>query len=216
MKRMNAVLVLLATGLACAGGAPALDADEIANLVRSGVQDSVIINMVQGQKLDRPLTTGEVMSLNANGASAQLLEFLTRPDAVNSAYVAPPPAAAIVGESVYPSVVSAPTVVSSPQVVVTTPPTVYYEYDYYDPGYVYPYYGSSWPGYYGGFWWGGGGYRYRDHRYRDYRHGPPRYGHGGRGPSRPSPGFRPGGGGPRPGGGRPRPPGGRPGRGGRR
>lgn len=204
MRRMKKLVLGLVLSLLCVGSALALDVNDITNLIRSGVKDSVIINMVRSQQLDRPLTAGEILALNSNGASPTLLEFLTRPETVSSSYIAPPP---VVTDSLtsQPMVYdSTPTVVTSdPTVIVTTPPTVYYDYDYYD--YGYPYYSGYydyWPGYswgWGGYWWGGSrhGYRYRD---RDRPHGRPPHGGGYRPGGRPGGGYSPGG---RPGGSRP-------------
>lgn len=193
MGRMKRTL-LLALFMSCIGTAQALDASDIALLVKNGVHESVIINMVRGNKMRAPLTTSEVLLLNTSGASPALLEFLTRPEA--SAVSSPP---AVVSESVYstpPQVVvtaPAPTVVTTPTYVS---PTYYvgspyvYGYDYYRYGRPYSYgysYGRGWGGW-GGGWggWGGGSRHYR-------RPPPPGGGHRPPGGSRP-PGHRPPGG----------------------
>ncbi len=180
----------------------ALDANDIRNMLQNGVQESVIISMLQNQKLSRPLTTQEVIDLNQYGASAALLEQLTHTSSVDGSYstttyVSPP---TTITTTPAPTIVQSPTVVTtSPQVIYTEPSTVYYTtpYRYYrpSPGISF-YFGSGRRHWGGGPRWGHG---------PSYRPGPP---HG-----RP-PGGRPGGG--RPPGGRPGGPGGRPGGGPRR
>lgn len=165
----------------------ALDANDIRNMLQNGVQESVIISMLQNQKLTRPLTTEEVIDLNQYGASATLLEQLTHSASVDGSY-------STTYVSPTTTITPAPTIVQSPPTVVTTAPqviyiepqTVYYTtpYRYYNPS----------PGI--SFYFGSG---------RRHWGGPPRWGHG------PGPGFRPGPPHGRPPGGRP---GGRPGGGG--
>ncbi|MDR1613142.1 MAG: hypothetical protein LBT97_10245, partial [Planctomycetota bacterium] len=72
--------------------ASALDVDEIVDMVNSGVQEAVIINMLEQQKLSRPLTAQEVINLSRAGVSARLMEELTSVGNVRSAY-APAPVA---------------------------------------------------------------------------------------------------------------------------
>ena len=163
------------------GAASALDANDIVMMVKNGVDDSVIVNMVQTQKLPHPLTAQEVMALNAGGASSYLLENLTRPDASLAAATT----ATVVTGSSAPTVTYVepePTIVTAqPSVIVTQPPTVYtYPYTYYSS--PYPYYYNSYPRYHRyrsgpsfsiGFGFGGG----------NRWHGGPRHGgrwHGGR------------------------------------
>lgn len=186
MFRMKKAFLFLSAAVLCAGSAWGLDANEIAQLVRSGVQDTVIINMVQGQKLDRPLTAQDVLNLNAAGASGTLLEYVTRPEAISSSYVAAQPAPVYVESP--PIQVQQPTTVvtTQPNVVVAAPPTVYYGSGYYNPSYVYPY--RYYPNYSFNFGFGSSRGWDRGHRYRPGRpsgrpHGPP--------PGRP--GGRPGG-----------------------
>ncbi len=178
----------------------ALDANDIKNMLQNGVQESVIISMLQNQKLSRPLTTQEVIDLNQYGASATLLEQLTHSASVDTSssytttYSSPSTTTTITPA---PTIVqSPPTVVTtSPQVIYTEPSTVYYTepYRYYRPSPGISFYFGS-----GRRHWGGG---------------PPRWGHGGPGfRPRPPHGRPPGG---RPGGPGGRPPGGRPGGGGR-
>lgn len=144
MSRVKTVLLGVSL-LVLSGMAFALDANDISQMVRNGVQDSVIINVVQTQKLNRPLTAQEVLLLNTNGASPTLLEYLTRSEAVSGSYVATSPAPTIVTGSndvtyAAPSITvspPAPTVVTQPY-----PPTTTYiipDYIYTTPTYVYPY-----------------------------------------------------------------------------
>lgn len=174
----------------------ALDANDIRNMLQNGVQESVIISMLQNQKLFRPLSTQEVIDLNQYGASATLLEQLTHASSVDGSYST----TYVSTITPAPTIVQSPTVVTtSPQVIYTEPSTVYYSTPYY--GTPYRYYNS--PGF--SFYFGSG---------RRHWGGPPRWG--------PGPGYRPGpphgrppggrpGGGPRPGGPGGRPGGGRPG-----
>lgn len=180
-------LVALSLSLLCAGSVWALDGNDIVNMKKNGVDDTVIINMVQAQKLDRPLTPNEVLILNSSGTSSTLLEFLTRPEAVSSSYARTPTVVTSTTPAPVTVVEQPPTVVTTqPSVVVTQPQTVYYE----TPTYVYPYrtYGSpyyypysypysyrSGPSYSFGFWYGGGGHR------GGPRGGPPPRGGGPRG-----------------------------------
>ncbi|MCC8190781.1 MAG: hypothetical protein LIP77_09140 [Planctomycetes bacterium] len=137
---MKTYILAAVIAIGSAGSLLALDASEIVTLKQHGVDDSVIINMVQSRSLDRPLTAGEVVALSSCGASPALLEYLTRPEAVAAApsysqptVVTSPPAQVTVVEQ-------APTVVTTqPNVVVTQPQTVYYGSPYYY-GYGYPYY----------------------------------------------------------------------------
>jgi hypothetical protein len=176
MKKFAVAVVFT---MAYAGCAMALEVSEIVNLIKSGVEDSVIINMVQSQKLPRPLTTSDVLTLNAGGASPALLEFLTRPEnAVAAAPMVVPATPTVVTSTPAPSVTvveSAPTVVTTqPNVVVTSPPPVYYSPTYYYPYTSYPTYVPyrSYPrsSFNFGFSFGGG---------RNYRHHG-RHGGGGR------------------------------------
>lgn len=177
MFRMKNVLLAAGLALVYTGSALALDAGEIANLVKSGVQDTVIINMVQSQKLNRPLSTSDVLMLNANGASPTLLEYLTRPEAVSAAYVPPEISApTVVTTAPSPTVTvvdPTPTIVTQPNVVVTSPPPVYYSPTYYYPysSYSYPTYRyRSRPSVSFGFSFGGGKH-YRPRHHGGYRHG---------------------------------------------
>ncbi len=186
--------ICLAVCFSGAGTGWALDPAEIGQLVRTRVDDTVIINMVQNQKLDRPLTAREVVELSAAGASPALLEYITRAEAVSSAYVAVQPAAPVIVTSPEPSVTyvePAPTVVTQqPTVVVASPPTVYYSSPYYTTNYVYPryrwgpsYYPSYYPyagsNYYFGFSYGSRGWYGRDSYRRPPPPPPPRGGWGG-------------------------------------
>lgn len=222
MQKINGIVAGLALALFAAMPASALDANEIVQLVKNDVQDTVIINMLQQNKLERPLTAQEVLILSNEGASSTLLEYLTRPESVSSSYVPPARTASspvIVTDSTT-SVVEtvSPTIVTSePSVVVTSPNTVYYGSTYAYPStyyypytYSYPYTYRYGPTYSFGFSWGNSHrWRGRDHGYRPR---PPSHHRPPHSIGRPS-GGRPGGHG-RPGGGRPgggRPGGGRPG-----
>lgn len=134
MSVMRKMLFVGIFGVFFAECAVALDAKDIVNLKKNGVQDSTIVNMVRSNKLPRPLTPQEVLFLNGNGVSAPLLDFLTRPEAsaiqpvsvpqasLPTAYSPPPVAVA-------PTVVSAsactptPVYVQSPTYVVQSSPT---------------------------------------------------------------------------------------------
>lgn len=241
MFRIKMATLGLALSLAVAGSAYGLDTNEIITLLKNGVPDATIVNMVQSQPFPRPLNTQEVLALNANGASANLLGFLTSPGAVSSGYVAPPLAGAPVAPATegvccpdpQPTTVvtqQPQVVVTQPEVVVTSPPTVYYDTTYVSPTYVYPYtypryYGYGYPGYWPGtsysfgFAWGGSRWYGGGDRWYGGRggHGSPPRG----GPPPGGPRGGPGGGGPRggppPGGPRGGPGGGGPGgHGGRR
>jgi hypothetical protein len=148
---VRASSVFLATVFALSSAALALDANDIILLSRNGVSDAVIINMVQNQGLSRPLTTQDVVQLNANGVSSELLEYLTR-------------SGAAIGQ---PPIVASP--VQPPVIVTTVPPTSYY---YSHPGYVYA------PRYYGPPRRGG---LFFDFSFGGRRHrgGPPPRRHGG-------------------------------------
>lgn len=156
----------------------ALDVNDINELLANGVQDSVIINMVQGNKLDRPLSAREIVSLTRAGASQPLLEYLTSAGAANQSYVASQPAPVYVEPA--PTVVQQQpnVIVQQPPTVVTQAPTVVYEaptvvYEtptyYYPQSYVYPqpYYYPYRSGPSFNFSFGGSRHRY----------GPPRGGH---------------------------------------
>lgn len=179
MKRaiLPIVLFMVYSGMACA-----LDANDVALLIKNGVHDSVIINMVRNNKMRAPLATSEVLLLNTNGASPALLEFLTRSEAsYPAAVVSSQPA--VVSESVCST--AAPVVIGTPSpTVISTPtyvsPTYYVSAPYYGNPYRYSY-GYGWPHSFGfsyGHRWGGS---------RHYRrppppgHGPPRGGHRGPG-----------------------------------
>lgn len=197
MTMMKTILFSLALSVGISLAAVALEPNDVILMVQNGVEDSAIINMVQSQKLSRPLNAQEVLTLNASGASPAILEFLTRPGSSVESYVVTEPI----------TVVEPSPIVVSPQpnVIVTPPSTVYYDATYYS----YPYYSSPYsygPSYRRPFYFG---FSWNDnHRWRDHRpsHRPPSFRPhpgGGRPPSgRPGggPGGRPGGG-PRPGGG---------------
>lgn len=145
MLKMKKAFLLVAVVILGANSAFALDVDEVTQLIRGGVDDEVIINMVKGQGLDRPLTSSDVMALSSAGASGKLLERMTRSEAANSVYAAPTTA-------------------------VSAQPNVVYDQSYVPPAYVSPRYynrpanysaNSGWGG------WGCGGYRggyYGGHR----------------------------------------------------
>lgn len=156
----NAVLAA-ALCLAIPSAVLAIEPEEVIQLVQSGVDDAVIVNMVNATLLSRPLTAREVMALNAGGASPSLLEFLTRPEVVDSAYAA-----------------AQPTLVTTDSSVIVAPPAVVYDYtfypiyrNYWHGSFYRPYWswgfnhwwGNSW---WNGGWWGGGRW---DHRRRDHR-----------------------------------------------
>lgn len=161
MSRMKIALLGVSL-LLFSGAAMALDVSDISQMLKSDVQDSVIINMVQSQKLDRPLTAQEVVLLNSSGASPALLEYLTRPEAVSSSYVASRPAPTVVAGSSAPVYQQpAPTVVTgssapvyaqpAPTVMTNTCPTTTYvnpNYIYPAPTVVYPSYSSYYYPYY--------------------------------------------------------------------
>ncbi len=163
----------------------ALDVNDITELLANGVQDSVIINMVQSNKLDRPLSAREIVSLSRAGASQPLLEYLTSAGAANQSYVASQPAPVYVEPA--PTVVQQQpnVIVQQPPTVVTQAPTVVYETPtyYYPRSYVYPrpYYYPYRSGPSFSFSFGGGRRHYGPPR-GGHRGGPPRHGgrHGGR------------------------------------
>lgn len=191
MARMKIALLGMTLGL-FVGSASALDSNDVIQMIRNGVQDPVIINMIQNQKMDRPLTAQEVVALSAAGASSSLLEYMTRPEAVSSSYVPPAP------RSVYSD--STPTIVTSEPTVTTAPPATYYgsnscsptvvtpaptivapsttyvvPYSYPVYTYSYPRYRYYEPSYSFGFSWGGGSRWGHGPR---YGHRPPYRGHG--------------------------------------
>lgn len=155
-----------------ATGVMALDADDIRELLENGVQDSVIINMVQAGKLPQPLTAREIVDLSRAGASPSLLEYLTSPNAANPPPIAPP--VTIVEPAPATTVVT-----PQPNVVVTQQPTVVYETPtyYYPQSYVYPtpYYYPYRSGPSISFWFGSGGRRHSGPRYGG-GHRPPQHG----------------------------------------
>lgn len=164
MFAMRKLLFIGVLGIVFAECAMALDAKDIANLKRNGVQDSTIINMVRTTKLSRPLTPQEVVFLNANGVSAPLLDFLTRPESSAIQPVSVPMASTPVSCPPPAPVAAAPVYVESPTYVVSSPTYVV------RPRYAYrPYYGSYYRPYNSfGFYYGrGGGYRH----HRGYRGG---------------------------------------------
>lgn len=186
MKRILCGAVLCVTVTLSAS---ALEPNDVVMMLQNGVDDAAIINMVRNQKLSRPLSPQEVVTLNASGASPELLEFLTRTDAAASSCVVTEPTTVV--ESA-PMIVTqpAPVVVTpQPNVVVTTPPPIYYSSPYYS----YPSYRSN---YYFGFSWNND--RHRSYRRPSYHGRPPSFG-----PPRPGGGPRPSGRPPR--GGAPRP-----------
>ncbi|MCL2000054.1 MAG: hypothetical protein FWG74_01350 [Planctomycetes bacterium] len=150
-----------------------IDPSEIDQMVRNQVDETVIINMVQQQRLNRRLTVNEIIELKAAGASPALLEYLTRPEAANATYDAPPP---VTAAAPAPSIV-----LSEPPATYYPPATPYYVYPQYRWG---PSYYSSWPYYYNyrpgysfGFSYNRGGWHSGRHhsRHHSYRHsGPPR------------------------------------------
>lgn len=206
----NAILALIAA-VALATPAWSLDVKDLILMVQNDVEEQVIVNMVRSNRLPAPLTTSDVILLNSSGASTQLMEFLTSPEAATATaggtvvydppvtYVEPP---TTIIESPT-TIIESPTYVETPTYIYTEP---YYYDDYrYNYGYTYPWYGGG---------WGGPSYRPRPPSHRPPPPPPSRPGRPG-GPSRPG-GGRPGVGRPeggRPGGGRPggRPEGGRPG-----
>ncbi len=58
----------------------ALEVTDLMQLLRNGIQEQVIVNLVQQNPLARPLGPNDVLMLQASGAGAELLEYLTRPD----------------------------------------------------------------------------------------------------------------------------------------
>lgn len=178
IKKTCALAVL---ALALALPAFALDVNDVKILVQNGVQDDVIINMVQNNGLTTTPTTQDIIDLNNLGASSTLMSYLS--SHTSPSVVAAPPAI----------VTTSPTyVVPQQEIIVTRPaPTYYYNYGYY--GNPYRYYRPG-PSFSFSF---GGGPRWGHHR--------PGWGRPGPGWGGPRPGgHRPGG--PRPGGpGRPGP-----------
>lgn len=175
MSLMKKVALIGFLGVFCAECAMALDANDIVNLKKHGVQDSTIINMVRANKLPRPLTSREVVFLNGNGISAPLLEFLTRPEASAIQPVSvpqaatpvacppPQPMAAPVAVATGSACAPTPVYVQTPTYVVQSAPTYVVA-----PRYGYrPYYRSYGGPYQFGFHYGRGG---RWHR-RGYRGG---------------------------------------------
>lgn len=207
MRLIRKTILLRAVSLCVAAQAWTLDFRDIQHLLQSGVDESVIINMVRATPLTAALTAGDVIALSSAGASTGLMEFLTSSAAVTAAdsptIVSAEPTTVYVEPSTTiveapTTIIESPTYVEVPSVIYTEP---YYYNDYYynDPFW----YGSSYPRWFGGSW---------------HRPPPPPRRPSHRPPSRPSGGHRPGGGGPsvrppRPGG---RPPSGRPGGGGNR
>ena len=181
MKKMFIVAALCAS---TALPAFALDVSDVQQMLNNKVDESIIINMVQSQKLSRPLTAQEVVMLNASGASPGLLEFLTRKESANQSYQASAPVtqyqAPTVVESSPTIIESSPTVITTqPNVVVTQPQTVYYTTPnyYVPPTYVYPYryYSAPRPRYYSrpgvsfNFSFGKGGHRWNRSHHRPHR-----------------------------------------------
>lgn len=236
MQRIKRIVTALALTLLIGSAAWSLDAADIVQLMRSGVNDAVIINLVRSNKFPAPLTPNEVMLLNSNGASPTLLGFLTSPEA--SYGTTPPPSSTVTvaPQTYYPEVEVGTTdtntyyldengnyIAVSPEYAGSTgtyyydndvdyytgytyPGTTYY-YDYDDYGYDYSY--PTYPTY-GGLFFGGGSHRPDRRPPPPSSHRPGRPGH-----DRPRPpsgtghgGSRPGGGGggSRPPGDRPRPP----------
>lgn len=150
----------------CVGQAAGLDANDIAHLVKNGVQDAVIINMVRSNRLPAPLSPQDVLLLNANGASPTLLEFLTRPDSsvavVSSsppvAYAEPSTPVVVTGNACSPTYIARPTYVAPRYYSAPTYVYPYSSYDYYRyrPNSFNFYYGRGWGGGhrrpYGGYW----------------------------------------------------------------
>lgn len=168
-----------------AAGVMALDVNDITEMLENGVQDSVIINMVQSNKLDRPLSAREIVGLSRAGASQPLLEYLTSAGAANPSYAASQPAPVYVEPAPTTVVTPQPNViVNQPPTVVTQAPTVVYETPtyYYPQSYVYPrpYYYPYRQGPSVSFWFGSGGRRHYGPRYHGGGHrGPPRHYRGG-------------------------------------
>ena len=187
--------------LALAIGLPALalDVNDVKNLVQNGVQEQVIISMLQARGLTSQPTTQDIVDLSAMGASSTLLSYLT--PCGSAANPCPPTTTVVTPAPTTTIVTPAPTttyVVPQPEVVVAPPPTVYY----YPGTYTYPRYyngGSSFSFYFGSGprYWGPGPYWGP----RPYYWGPgPRWGPPGPGPRwGGGPGRPP----PPPGGGRP-------------
>lgn len=182
--RIGALSVVLC--VAAASRASALEVGEVINMLKNGVHESVVINMVQQQKLSRPLTAQEVIDLSRSGVSPQIMTALTDAANVGPMYAPSGSTVAVPVENYTASMpgacgvaptAPAPVVVEQPATVVTAPPTVYYTYPdsyyYYGyPYYNYPYrYGPSYSFSFGyGHRWGGhrGGHR------GGPRSGPPR------------------------------------------
>lgn len=164
MRRMFLLAIAVA---ATVQYALALDARDIANLKKNGVQESTIVNMVRANKMPAPLTAREVVMLNASGVSPTLLEFLTRPEASVPAPETPPPVAGVAaGGCPRPSPISSPTVVvretSCAPTYVSRPTYVasptYVAPTYVSAPYYYPRY-RPYRHYNFGFHFGGRGYR---------------------------------------------------------
>lgn len=147
MLKRTLPIILAVFVAVTAGSANAIDFNDLLQLKRSGVQDQVIVNLVQANKLPVPLTTSQILALNAAGASPSLLDFLTRPESsyAQAAIVSDPDCyTGDCGATDYVEYVeSAPTYIvqePSPTIIVETP--VYYESPTYYYDYSPSYYGS--------------------------------------------------------------------------
>lgn len=176
MARIYAFIAGAALCLSSLGTAAALDVTEITQLIRNGVQESVIVNMAQSQKLNQPLSAQDVIALSAAGASPTLLEQLTRAGVVSPSYAPPVMTSSPTIVTSAPQVTYAPPAVvqPAPSVVVTSPPPVYYNnacpptyYYAQPPSYYYPAYRPypRRPPIYFNFSYGGG-YHRPYHRWR--------------------------------------------------
>lgn len=202
MKTIQKTILAFVAVMALTAPAWSLDVKDIILMVQNDVEEQVIVNMVRSNRLPAALTTSDVILLNSSGASTQLMEFLTSPEAATAiaggAVVYDPPVTYVDPPT---TIIQSPATIIESPVYVETPTYIYTEPYYYNDyrynyGYTYPWYGSSW-----------GRPRPPSHRPLPPpgRPGGPRPGGGRPGIGRPE-GGRPGGG--RPGG---RPEGGRPG-----
>ncbi len=147
MKRQGFFAAVCAAVALCSGAAFALDLSEVKTLVLNGVDESVIIDMVN-QGGNWSADSGDVAELRALGASETLIAaVLTAPKVPPTVYYEQPPT------------------------VVAQPPTVVYERA---PTYVYPYpyprrhYFPARPGISFSFGFGGG-HHYPRRSYRRWR-----------------------------------------------
>ncbi len=122
--------LILAGVLSFAGvfSAMALDFADIKLMLQNGVQENVIISMIQNQKLSRSLTTQEVIELNSMGASANFLQYLTSSGSAAPAAVASSPEVVYVEPPATTVTACPPTIVTQPEVIVAAPPPPVYYY----------------------------------------------------------------------------------------